>query len=123
MKHSIAVLAMAALVVACGGGDDGGGGADLGPASAGVAYTVTGIGTTRASLTHTNSSGGTEQRTVTLPWTNFYSMKRGDHLYLSAQNESQSGSVTVKISGGGPDRIATSSGAYGIATASGLCCK
>ena len=85
-----------------------------------IKYEVTGSAPS-VSLTYENSSGGTSQTTGTpLPWTYTFSGKPGDFLYVSAQNDGASGSVTATIyENGSVVQTSTSSGAYVIATASG----
>jgi len=114
---------------ACGGG----GGDEEKPRDHLASYEVSGIGTTSASVTYRNGSGATEQKKVTLP-ANLPSAglltvaspilaTQGTFLYISAQNDSSSGSVVVKIIVDGVVfKQSTSSGAYAIATASGSCC-
>ena len=119
------------LLASCGGGGDAenanGNGTSgqkpgSGTASAIVTYAVSGS-TNKASLTYSNSQGGTAQQTVSLPWSTQYTMKAGDFLYISAQNENASGSVTTEIRiNGYAFKNTTSVGAYVIATSSGSCC-
>lgn len=78
-----------------------------------------------ASLTYRNSSGGTEQKTITLPgsvkYTNF---PKGGFMYIAAQNQGAVGSVNVSISVNGKlIKAATSSAPYGIASVSDTCCN
>lgn len=85
-----------------------------------VTYRVEGYGS--ASLTYANRTGGTEQRTVTLPWTLKFRAHDGDSLYLSAQGQEYA-SLTTSISiDGRLVKDATSSGDYSIAAVSMLCC-
>lgn len=85
-----------------------------------VSYQVTGIAP-QAALTYAIPGDGSEQQTVSLPWGTTRRFGADDFLYLSAQNQSETGSVTVSISiNGGHPITATSSGAYGIATVSCL---
>jgi len=85
-----------------------------------VTYKVTGTAS-RAFLTYENEQGGTEQTEVSIPWQQSMTVKRGAFLYLSAQNEGKTGSVTCEI---WIDEVkwkeSTSSGAYVIASCSGL---
>ena len=123
------MVAVIALQASCGGGDSGGtqsGATGLPPghgaSSATVTYTVTGS-TNAANLTYQNSQGGTVQQKVGVPWSFEYTMKDGDFLYISAQNENATGSVTTEIRiNGFLYKTTTSNGAYVIATASGSCC-
>ena len=72
-----------------------------------------------AMLTYRNPRGGTEQTSVRLPWESSFTVKGGEFLYISAQNEGTSGSVTCEILLDGVSRTnATSSGAYVIAECS-----
>ena len=72
-------------------------------------------------VTLNNSSGGTEQfDNVPVPHTYSYKTFSDDFLYISAQNQGDSGSVTVSIYlKGDLYKTSTSVGAYVIATASG----
>jgi hypothetical protein len=91
--------------------------------TASVVYRVSGT-TDSASLTYINSQGGTVQETITTPWTKTYTMKADDFLYVSAQNQNASGSITSEILINGVTfKTTTSTGSYVIATASGSCCK
>jgi hypothetical protein len=90
-----------------------------------VAYAVTGTATS-ASVTYTNEDGGTSQEAnATLPWK--YSFKaegsfetEGPSVYLSAQNDGETGDVTVTIYKDYKEfKTSTSKGAHVIATAEG----
>ncbi|MCI0728860.1 MAG: hypothetical protein L0332_19390 [Chloroflexi bacterium] len=62
-----------------------------------IKYAVTGTAS-RASLTYSNAQGGTEQITVELPWeSDMGYFPAGDFVYISAQNDSESGSVICEI--------------------------
>jgi hypothetical protein len=120
---------MAAVLVGCGGGGDAGSNnTSPQPQAVNVAGTTVvtyavGGSTTLASLTYSNNQGGTVQEKVSLPWSKQYTMKQGDFLYISAQNENASGSVVTEIRVNGVSfKSTTSTGAYVIATASGSCC-
>lgn len=79
-------------------------------------------GSTRgASLTYHNASGGTEQNDVSVPWTlKVAPVKRGQFVYLAAQNQFDLGDVTCQIVVNGEVWKESRSGAdYGIATCSG----
>jgi hypothetical protein len=95
--------------------------ATLEPAS--VKYEVTGSeGATEASLTYEAPNGATQQEgSVRLPWDyESAAFTNGSFLYVSAQNKSSSGCVSVSISkGGAVIKTARSCGEYVIATASG----
>ena len=87
-------------------------------------YDVVGAGTKSASITYTNQDGSTEQREVQLPWSDSFTITPGHFLYISAQNKNSAGSITVYISINGETRkIATSEGAYVIASSSYSCCR
>lgn len=84
-----------------------------------VTYSVGGTAS-RASLTIANESGGTEQFTVSIPWSKTFQVAPGSFLYLSAQNEGEFGTVTCKITSNGVVvQSANSSGAYTLAGCSG----
>lgn len=85
-----------------------------------VEYKITGTAT-KVDVTLENSSGGTEQYgDVYLPKTYTYYDFPGYYLYISAQNQGETGSVTVSIYvNGNLYKTSTSSGAYVIASASG----
>ena len=81
-----------------------------------VVYEVTGDGS--ASLTLRNASGGTDQLTVPLPWSQTLPLPPNGFVYLSAQQEG-SGTVACKITyGGRVVQQASSNGDYVIATCS-----
>ena len=85
-----------------------------------ITYRVTGIGTNKASLTYENATGDTEQADVALPWEKTFSAEEGAFLYISAQNDRDSGAITCEILlNGTVAKTAKSSGAYVIATCSG----
>lgn len=87
-----------------------------------VKYRVGGTAHT-ASVTYANEEGGTEQKTVAVPWEKELKASPGAHLYISAQNQGPRGSVNVKIEVEGRDfKTSTSDGAYAVATASASCC-
>lgn len=85
-----------------------------------VEYEVTGS-TDVVSITIANKSGGTSQYSgVTLPWSTSFKADPGDFVYVSAQNQRDTGSVTAAIYiDGDKYKRSTSTGAYVIATASG----
>jgi len=84
-----------------------------------VIYKITGTAS-RASLTYNNEQGGTEQTEVAIPWEKQFTVKRGEFLYISAQNEGETGSVTCEIWVDGKKwKSSTSSGAYVIASCDG----
>lgn len=87
-----------------------------------VTYRVDGQGP--ASLTYANSTGGTEQHRVTLPWTETFTARPGQFLYLSAQDDGGIGLIVCSITVDGKIvKDATSKGEYTIATVSETCCK
>jgi hypothetical protein len=89
-------------------------------APAEVTYSVTGSAA-RAEITMENGQGGTEQTTVSLPWSQPVDGARsGQFVYISAQNQSGYGDVTCTIRVNGADfKSSTSSSEYGIADCSG----
>lgn len=122
MKNVLLSIAGAILLSACGGGDSKPEEAKF----AVISYEVSGLLTSRASVTY-QVAGKTQQKTVTLPASlpdfGIATATPGSFLYVSAQNQSTTGSVTVKILVNGTAvQSATSSGAFGIATASTSCC-
>jgi hypothetical protein len=83
-----------------------------------VTYRVKGTAGS-AKLTYRNAEGGTVQTSVRVPWESSFDTKGGSFLYVSAQNEGTSGSVTCEIVLDGESRTtSTSSGAYVIAECS-----
>lgn len=85
-----------------------------------VQYKISGTAE-KVDVTLNNASGGTEQfDNVQVPHSYQYKYFSDDFVYISAQNQGESGSVTVQIFHKGElFKSATSSGAYVIATASG----
>ncbi len=141
LRLAFAKAAAVSLLVACGGGDpgdaifnansanSGGAGGAGGAGGTGtqlpspvVRYEVTGT-TDAASLTFTNAQGGTQQGVAPLPWRTEFTGIANNFLYISAQNERDSGTVSVAIFVDGV-RVKTSqsSGAFVIATTSATCC-
>lgn len=86
-----------------------------------VRYSVTGTAT-RASITYASSSAGTGQTgDVTLPWSFSWTAKKGDFVYVSAQNAGTSGCVRVEITLDGDVLDSQQScGEFVIASVSGL---
>jgi len=86
-----------------------------------VTYSVTGLdGGKRASLTYANAQGGTEQTTVTLPWTKTFTATKGQFLYIAAQNQDAFGGVSCDITiGGTAFKHSESRGEYVIASCDG----
>lgn len=71
-------------------------------------------------ITYSNSGGNTQQETISSRWTYTFKGEKDQFLYVSAQNNSSSGTVDVVIKVDGVAfKSANSSGAYVIATASG----
>ena len=87
-----------------------------------VKYEITGDAHS-VSLTYANASEGTEQRSnIALPGTITFKSRPGNFLYMSAQNQGESGCVTVKIYVDGKVfKKSTSCGEYVIAEANGSC--
>ncbi|MFC5268407.1 hypothetical protein ACFPJ1_40410 [Kribbella qitaiheensis] len=94
-----------------------------------VVFYGEGTGTSGAAVTMKTETGGTIQLDVSLPIRNAETgelgmmserFKRGDFLYISAQNKGEAGSITCRIEVNGKviDE-ATSSGAYKIASCQG----
>jgi len=86
-----------------------------------IKYEVGGNGTNRASLTYENQSSNTEQKSdAALPWSKSFTAESSQFLYVSAQNEKDSGTIWCKIyQDGKVIEQAESAGAYVIATCSG----
>ena len=95
-------------------------GCELFDTSIDVEYKVTGTAS-EVDVTYENEDGGTSQQSnVSVPWSYSFTGDPGDFVYISAQNQGESGSVTVTIyTDGDKFKSSTSSGAYVIATASG----
>jgi hypothetical protein len=86
-------------------------------------YRVRGAsGARRASLTFTTPDGSSSQvAEVALPWTHMAPRAAGQHLYVSAQNLDDAGSLTVEILRDGEIfRTARADGRFAIASASAL---
>ena len=72
-----------------------------------------------ANITIENSTGGTEQSTVTFPYELRFIRAPGEFVYISGQLQG-GGTVTCQITSGGRQvQYATSSGEFSIATCSG----
>ena len=95
-------------------------GCDVLDTSISVTYEVTGSANA-VDVTYENDDGGTSQEgEVPVPWSYTFTGEPGDFVYISAQNQGESGSVTATIiTDGDTFKTSTSSGAYVIATASG----
>jgi hypothetical protein len=102
-----------------GGGSSGGSGGYIEDETISVTYYVSGV--YLADLTMENGTGGTEQKEgVVLPYTRTISMKKGDFMYISAQNALDHGTIKCEILVNGVTfKKAESSGAYTIATCNG----
>ncbi|MEA3475104.1 MAG: MmpS family transport accessory protein [Candidatus Cloacimonadota bacterium] len=86
-----------------------------------VKYEVTGSAN-KVDVTYANKDEGTSQANdVSIPWSYSFEGEGDQFVYISAQNQGQSGSVTVTIYRDGKKfKRSTSTGAYCIASASGL---
>lgn len=85
-----------------------------------VVYSVTGRNVDKASITYQNEQGGTDQKTVFLPWSETFSVKDGASLYLSAQMDNDRGDIFVSLSVDGKVlQKAEASQDYGIASVKG----
>jgi len=81
-----------------------------------VEYIVEGT-TESASLTFINQTGGTEQHDEYLPWRNVLIVDKNFHAYISAQKQSEYGSIKTKILlNGHAIKESESSSPYGIAS-------
>ncbi|MCD4707723.1 MAG: MmpS family protein [Candidatus Sabulitectum sp.] len=85
-----------------------------------VKYEVVGSAET-VNITFENGSGGISQMAnVALPWSHSFSADSDDYVYLYAQNQGETGSITVTIyKDGDVFKRATSEGAYVVASVSG----
>lgn len=85
-----------------------------------VKYEVTGSAQS-VDITYQNEDGGTSQVSdVTLPWSITFTGDTLDFVYISAQNQGETGTVTVTIYRDAEQfKSSTSSGAYVIASADG----
>lgn len=86
-----------------------------------VTYEISGTAET-VSITMETPTGTSQQAEVSLPWeSSSQDFNVGDSVYVSAQNEGESGTVRCKITGMTGKVLAenSSSGAYTIATCSG----
>jgi hypothetical protein len=90
-----------------------------------VVYVVTGTGTDSVDLTYRAADGSTPQQTgASLPVSiQVGNVPAGRFLYIAAQNNNDSGTITATIMvDGAPFRSETSTGEFVIATATGTCC-
>ncbi len=74
-----------------------------------------------ANVTYENGSGGTSQMTnIALPWSHTFSVEPNEYVYLYAQSQCETGSITVTIfKDGDVFRRATSEGSFVAASVSG----
>ena len=109
MKKLILIVAL--LLIACSNPFD---------SSITVKYEVTGSAEL-VNVTYQNNNGGISQITdVVLPWSMTFSGNPEDYVYLSAQNQGETGSITVTIyKDNDIFKSATSSGSYVVASVSG----
>jgi hypothetical protein len=86
-----------------------------------IKYEVTGSAST-VDITYENADGGTSQANgVSISWSYSFTGHTDDFVYVSAQNNGESGTVTVTIyKDGSVFKTSTSSGAFCIASASGI---
>lgn len=105
----LAIAVLIASVLACGT-----------PQSHYIMYKVSGTAYS-GSVTYENAQGGTEQQDISIPWTTYLTVTDGAFLYLSVQNNHETGSVTCEIWVDGSEwKSSTSSGGYVIADCSGI---
>ena len=87
-----------------------------------VKYEISGS-VNKVFITIENENGGTSQfSAISVPWTYTFSSRKpkGTFVYVSAQNQGETGTVTVTIYRDGTVfKTSSSTGAYVIATASG----
>lgn len=88
------------------------------PATHRVTYQLAGSASS-ASITIENESGGTEQHTVSVPWTMEFQARQGQFVYLSAQNQGSGRLEAIIYVDGQPIQRAETTEQYGIASASG----
>lgn len=122
MRRILNTAALALLIGGCGGGDN----KQPEPIIYSVEYVITGVfAGNNANVTYSNSTGGTEQKNVIFPGSIKYPFfPVGGFMYISAQNQTSSGSISVEIKVNDVHyKSATSTSAYGIATTSGSCCN
>lgn len=85
-----------------------------------VRYRVGGTAS-KADITIENESGGTEQKTVNVPWSETFEAERGQFVYVSAQSQDDaSRKINCEITVNGETlETAESSGRFVIASCSG----
>jgi hypothetical protein len=115
---AIVVLAIIGAMVS----DEPGGSSSTRAGGRAIEYRVQGMAT-RVSVTYQNAQGGTSQEAdVSVPWSITFECRRGAFLYISAQNQTESGSVRVQIlKNDAVFNESESSGGYTIAQANGEC--
>jgi hypothetical protein len=115
-KQLLLCVIVAILFMGCGSGGD----SDEGKTTR-VQYKVTGSASS-VDLTFENVNGGISQYSdISLPWAYNFEITKGHNtfLYISAQNNGETGTVIAEIYlDGNLVKTSTSSGAYVIATAS-----
>lgn len=86
-----------------------------------VTYEVTGSATA-IDVTYENENGDVSQEgPMVVPWRRTVNVEDGAYVYISAQNQDETGAVTCRVLVDGVEKEAnTSSGAYTICTASGI---
>lgn len=78
------------------------------------------LGSGTVALTYTNSTGGTDQITVEVPWSLEFKVKRGTFLYLSAQKQQRAGVIEATLSIDGiAIKTAKADSEYGVASVTG----
>jgi hypothetical protein len=88
------------------------------PATHNVIYQLRGTASL-ASVTIENESGGSEQHSVSVPWTKEFKAREGQFLYLSAQNQGWGVLEATIYVDGQPLQRAETTDQFGIASASG----
>lgn len=105
------------VCAALAGGTFGSSGSSTGSSGGTITYRVYGSAT-EANIT-VETPDGTEQHTVSLPWSRTYHFADGDFVYLGASNQAATGTVSASIAlNGNPVKTATSTAAYGGASVS-----
>lgn len=120
MKRLALIVLLAALAAACVPSSPGLESIEkYTPSEYRVRYNV--AGTARAgSMVWENSQGGTEMGDYRLPWDKTFTFEEGDFVYISAQNQGETGSIICQIWVNGVKwKESTSTGAYSICTCSG----
>lgn len=121
MKRLALIVLLATLAAACAPSSSGGLTPieEYTPSGYSVRYRV--AGTAKAgSMVWENSQGGTEMGDYNLPWQKSFTFAGGDFVYISAQNQGETGSIICQIWVNGVKwKESTSTGAYSIATCSG----